>query len=221
MSGSLTRHVMDNVMFITFEGPEGSGKSTQIRLLAEFMRARGLSVEVVREPGGTPIGDQVRHVLHDTANTAMSPEAEVLLYSASRAQLVSQRIRPSLAAGRVVLCDRYADSTMAYQGYGRGLDLGMLAALTEIATGGLKPDLTLLLDLDVSAGLSRRRVRGEEMNRLDLEAVAFHERVREGYRLLANADPERWVRIQADRPVDVVAADIREAVLARLWIAAG
>ncbi len=221
MSGSLTRHVMDNVMFITFEGPEGSGKSTQIRLLAEFMRARGLSVEVVREPGGTPIGDQVRHVLHDTANTAMSPEAEVLLYSASRAQLVSQRIRPSLAAGRIVLCDRYADSTMAYQGYGRGLDLGMLAALTEIATGGLKPDLTLLLDLDVSAGLSRRRVRGEEMNRLDLEAVAFHERVREGYRLLANADPERWVRIQADRPVDVVAADIREAVLARLWIAAG
>jgi len=212
---------MDNVMFITFEGPEGSGKSTQIRLLAEFMRARGLSVEVVREPGGTPIGDQVRHVLHDTANTAMSPEAEVLLYSASRAQLVSQRIRPSLAAGRIVLCDRYADSTMAYQGYGRGLDLGMLAALTEIATGGLKPDLTLLLDLDVSAGLSRRRVRGEEMNRLDLEAVAFHERVREGYRLLANADPERWVRIQADRPVDVVAADIREAVLARLWIAAG
>jgi len=220
MSGSLTRHVMDNVMFITFEGPEGSGKSTQIRLLAEFMRARGLSVEVVREPGGTPIGDQVRHVLHDTANTAMSPEAEVLLYSASRAQLVSQRIRPSLAAGRVVLCDRYADSTMAYQGYGRGLDLGMLAALTEIATGGLKPDLTLLLDLDVSAGLSRRRVRGEEMNRLDLEAVAFHERVREGYRLLANADPERWVRIQADRPVDVVAADIREAVLARLPVAA-
>ncbi len=207
-------------MFITFEGPEGSGKSTQIRLLAEFLRARGLSVEVVREPGGTPIGDQVRHVLHDTANTAMSPEAEVLLYSASRAQLVSQRIRPSLAAGRVVLCDRYADSTMAYQGYGRGLDLGMLAALTEIATGGLKPDLTLLLDLDVSAGLSRRRVRGEEMNRLDLEAVAFHERVREGYRLLANADPERWVRIQADRSVDVVAADIREAVLARLPVAA-
>lgn len=220
MSGSLTRHVMDNVMFITFEGPEGSGKSTQIRLLAEFLRARGLSVEVVREPGGTPIGDQVRHVLHDTANTAMSPEAEVLLYSASRAQLVSQRIRPSLAAGRVVLCDRYADSTMAYQGYGRGLDLGMLAALTEIATGGLKPDLTLLLDLDVSAGLSRRRVRGEEMNRLDLEAVAFHERVREGYRLLANADPERWVRVQADRPVDVVATDIREAVLARLPVAA-
>jgi len=211
---------MDNVMFITFEGPEGSGKSTQIRLLAEFLRARGLSVEVVREPGGTPIGDQVRHVLHDTANTAMSPEAEVLLYSASRAQLVSQRIRPSLAAGRIVLCDRYADSTMAYQGYGRGLDLGMLAALTEIATGGLKPDLTLLLDLDVSAGLSRRRVRGEEMNRLDLEAVAFHERVREGYRLLANADPERWVRIQADRPVDVVATDIREAVLARLPVAA-
>jgi len=208
-------------MFITFEGPEGSGKSTQIRLLAEFLRARGFSVEVVREPGGTPIGDQIRHVLHDTANTAMSPAAEVLLYSASRAQLISERIRPSLAAGRIVLCDRYADSTMAYQGYGRGLDLDMLAALTEIATGGLRPDLVLFLDLDVSAGLSRRRTRGEEMNRLDLEAVAFHERVRAGYRLLADAAPDRWVRIPADRAVDLVAADIREAVVARMPVAAG
>jgi dTMP kinase len=208
-------------MFITFEGPEGSGKSTQIRLLAEFLRTRGFSVEVVREPGGTPIGDQIRHVLHDTANTAMSPAAEVLLYSASRAQLISERIKPSLAAGRIVLCDRYADSTMAYQGYGRGLDLGMLAALTEIATGGLRPDLILLLDLDVSAGLSRRRIRGEEMNRLDLEAVAFHERVRAGYRLLADADPDRWVRIPADRSVDLVAVDIREAVIVRMPVAAG
>lgn len=212
---------LSSSMFITFEGPEGSGKSTQIRLLAEFLRTRGFSVEVVREPGGTPIGDQIRHVLHDTANTAMSPAAEVLLYSASRAQLISERIKPSLAAGRIVLCDRYADSTMAYQGYGRGLDLGMLAALTEIATGGLRPDLILLLDLDVSAGLSRRRIRGEEMNRLDLEAVAFHERVRAGYRLLADADPDRWVRIPADRSVDLVAVDIREAVIARMPVAAG
>lgn len=208
-------------MFITFEGPEGSGKSTQIRLLAGYLRGRGFSVEVMREPGGTAIGDQIRHVLHDTANTAMSPTAEVLLYSASRAQLVAERIRPALAAGRVVLCDRYADSTMAYQGYGRGLDLGMLAALTEIATGGLMPDLTLLLDLDVSDGLSRRRVRGEEMNRLDLEAVAFHERVREGYSRLASADPGRWVRIAADRSVQVVAMDVRATVLGRLSIPAG
>lgn len=208
-------------MFITFEGPEGSGKSTQIRLLAEYLRGRGFSVEVMREPGGTAIGDQIRHVLHDTANTAMSPTAEVLLYSASRAQLVAERIRPALAAGRIVLCDRYADSTMAYQGYGRGLDLGMLGTLTEIATGGLIPDLTLLLDLDVSDGLSRRRVRGEEMNRLDLEAVAFHERVREGYGRLAGADPGRWVRIAADRSVEVVAMDIRETVLGRLSIPAG
>lgn len=208
-------------MFITFEGPEGSGKSTQIRLLAEYLRGRNFSVEVMREPGGTAIGDQIRHVLHDTANTAMSPTAEVLLYSASRAQLVAERIRPALAAGRVVLCDRYADSTMAYQGYGRGLDLGMLAALTEIATGGLMPDLTLLLDLDVSDGLSRRRVRGEEMNRLDLEAVAFHERVREGYSRLASADPGRWVRIAADRSVQVVAMDVRATVLGRLSIPAG
>jgi dTMP kinase len=217
----VTISVLKAAMFITFEGPEGGGKSTQIRLLAEFLRGRGFTVETMREPGGTPIGDQIRHVLHDTANTAMAPAAEVLLYSASRAQLVNERIRPALAAGRIVLCDRYADSTMAYQGYGRGLDLGMLATLTGIATGGLTPDLTLLLDLDVSDGLSRRLVRGEEMNRLDLEAVAFHERVREGYSRLASADPGRWVRIQADRTVELVAEDIREAVLARLSIPAG
>lgn len=203
-------------MFITLEGPEGSGKSTQSRLLDDYLRARGYSVVATREPGGTPIGDQIRDTLHDTANTAMSPTAEVLLYSASRAQLVAEVIRPALAAGRVVLCDRYADSTMAYQGYGRGLDLAMLAALTTIATGGLAPDLTLLLDIDVTRGLSRRRDEGEEMNRLDLEEVAFHERVRAGYHALAAAEPWRWVIINADQPVDTVQAAIRRAVEKRL-----
>ena len=148
-----------------------------------------------REPGGTPIGDQIRHVLHDTANTAMSPTAEMLLYAASRAQLVAEVIRPALVAGRVVLCDRYADSTLAYQGFGRGLDGDMLATLTAIATGGLRPDLTLLLDLDVVRGLARRRDEGEEMNRLDLETLEFHRRVRDGYLALAAAEPARWVCI--------------------------
>ena len=203
-------------MFITFEGPEGSGKTTQIRLLAEYLRARGHHVVTAREPGGTPIGDQIRACLHDTANTAMSATAEVLLYSASRAQLVAEVIRPALAAGRIVLCDRYADSTMAYQGYGRGLDRAMLAALTTIATGGLTPDLTLLLDMDVDRGLSRRRDEGEEMNRLDLEAVEFHCRVRAGYLALAAAEPARWARIDADAAVADVQAAIRQIVAARL-----
>lgn len=200
-------------MFISLEGPEGSGKSTQIKLLAEYLRESGHRVVTTREPGGTHIGDQIRDVLHDTTNTAMSATAEMLLYSASRAQLVAEVIRPALAAGRVVLCDRYADSTMAYQGFGRGLDREMLATLTAVATGGLAPDLTLLLDLDVVRGLARRRDEGEEMNRLDLEAVGFHERVRQGYHTMAAADPSRWVCIDADRPVAVVQADIRRVLV--------
>jgi len=203
-------------MFITFEGPEGGGKSTQIRLLAAYLRERGYSVEVTREPGGTTIGDQIRAVVHDTAHTKMAPTAEVLLYSSSRAQIVSEIIRPALEAGRIVLCDRFADSTMAYQGYGRGLDRDMLATLTHIATGGLTPDLTLLLDLDVTCGLTRRLTEGDEMNRLDLEAVDFHERVREGYFALATAEPDRWVIIDADRPVAKVAADIQRIVSERI-----
>lgn len=202
--------------FITLEGPEGSGKSTQMGLLATFLREQGRAVVTSREPGGTPIGDQIRHVLHDTANTAMTPAAEVLLYSASRAQLVEQVIRPALAAGEVVLLDRYADSTLAYQGYGRGLDLAKLRALTEFATGGLVPDLTLLLDLDVADGLARRRDRGEEMNRLDLEALEFHNRVRAGYHDLAAQQPQRWVTIDASGSIDDVQERIREVVAARM-----
>ena len=208
-------------MFITFEGPEGAGKSTQVRLLAEFLRAAGHVVVVTREPGGTPIGDQVRAVLHDTANTAMAPTAEMLLYAASRAQLVHEVIRPALAGGSVVLCDRYADSTMAYQGFGRGLDRAMLATLTAIATGGLRPDLTLLLDLDVARGLGRRRDEGEEMNRLDLETIEFHERVRRGYLALAAAELGRWGYIDADRSVDTVQSDVRRVVVQRLTAVGG
>ena len=203
-------------MFITFEGPEGSGKSTQLRLLADYLRLNGYQVDTLREPGGTTIGDQIRDVLHDTANTAMVPMTEVMLYSASRAQLVEQCIRPALAEGHIVLCDRFADSTLAYQGYGRELDMGVLATLTTFATGSLRPDLTILLDLDVSRGLSRRRDEGEEMNRLDLEAVSFHERVRGGYHVLAAAEPARWVILDADQPVASVAADVRSTVLKRL-----
>lgn len=203
-------------MFITFEGPEGSGKSSQIVLLASFLQARGFSVVTTREPGGTPIGDEIRACVHNVVNTAMTPTAEMLLYSASRAQLVGQVIRPSLASGHMVLCDRFADSTIAYQGYGRGLNLAHLHQVTHIATGGLQPDLTFLLDIDVEHGLARRTGGGLEMNRLDLEAVHFHQRVREGYHQLVAANPARWVVIDADRPITAVQADLQAVLLARL-----
>ena len=203
-------------LFITFEGPEGSGKSSQIALLASFLQQRGFSVVTTREPGGTPIGDEIRACVHNVANTAMTPTAEMLLYSASRAQLVGQVIRPSLAAGHIVLCDRFADSTIAYQGYGRGLNLEHLHQVTHIATGGLQPDITFLLDIDVEYGLARRTGGGLEMNRLDLEAVQFHQRVRDGYHQLAMANPVRWVVVDADRPLTAVQADLQTALLRRL-----
>ncbi len=204
-------------MFITFEGPEGSGKSTQIRLLAQWLREQGRDVVQTREPGGTLIGDQIRHVLHDVENTAMASTTEILLYSASRAQIVEEVIRPKLAQpNTLVLCDRYYDSTLAYQGYGRGLDLDSLHSITQFATGGLKPDLTLLLDIDVERGIARRIDNDEEMNRLDLEAIEFHQRVRAGYHALMKQEPQRWVCIDADRPIDAVQTALRNILQERI-----
>ena len=203
-------------MFITFEGVDGSGKTTQVRRLQAYLQSTGRSVLCTREPGGTFIGDQVRHVLHDVANTAMTPVAEILLYSASRAQLVGELIRPALAQGTLVLCDRFYDSTFAYQGYGRGLDLDMLRAITRFATGGLTPDLTLLFDLDSERGLSRRAEGGEEMNRMDRQTHEFYERVREGYHQLAEREPGRWVVIDADRPPDAIFASLRAEIARRM-----
>ena len=203
-------------IFITFEGPDGSGKSTQIGLLAEYLRAGGHEVLTTREPGGTPIGDQIRAVLHDVDNTAMVFEAEILLYSASRAQLVGQVIQPALAQGAIVLCDRYADSTIAYQGYGRELDLNALGQITAFATGGLTPDLTIFLDCPVEEGLNRKRralaLEGGEWNRLDREMPEFHRRVRQGYLVLASAEPNRWLILNACRSIGEVQTDIRKAV---------
>ncbi len=203
-------------MFITFEGPEGSGKSTQIKLTAAWLREQGYTVIQTREPGGTAIGDQIRHVLHDVGNTAMVSEAEILLYSASRAQLVGEVIRANLAQpNTIILCDRYCDSTYAYQGYGRGLDLDSLRTITEFATGGLLPNLTLLLDIDVERGLARRVDNAEEMNRLDLEKVEFHQRVRAGYFALLEGD-DRWEVVDADRPISTVQADIQRVITNKL-----
>ena len=207
-------------MFITFEGPEGSGKTTQIQPLFADLQSRGYDVVLTREPGGTAIGDQIRRVLLDPANQEMLPEAEILLFSASRAQLVGQVVRPALERGAIVICDRFADSTMAYQGYGRGLDLKALHRITQFATGGLVPDLTVYLDLDVEEGLRRKRVAGQQdseaWNRLDQQAIDFYDRVRRGYLALASAEPDRWLVIDAARPTGVVQYEIRRRVGALL-----
>ncbi len=203
-------------MFITLEGPDGSGKTTQIRLLYDALVAAECDVLLTREPGGTAIGDQIRMVLHDIENSDIVPETEILLYSASRAQLVGQVIRPALAAGTIVLCDRYADSTMAYQGYGRGLNLEALTAITDFATGGLKPDLTLFLDLEPEIGLTRRKTSGQEWNRMDRQTLDFYRLTRRGYHTLAEMEPERWVSIDASGSITEVAAAVWATVQRRL-----
>lgn len=203
-------------MFITLEGPEGSGKTSQLALLVEFLRQQGYTVLATREPGGTQIGDQIRAVLSDLDNQDMRPRTELLLFQASRAQLVEQVIRPHLQQGGIVLCDRYADSTLAYQGYGhQTFPLEQVQAIINFATGGLKPDLTLLLDVDVKAGLERR-AQGGDWNRLDAYQLEFHQRVRRGYLQMAQAEPQRWVVIDAARSMDEVQEEIREVVLAAL-----
>jgi dTMP kinase len=201
-------------LFITFEGPDGSGKTTQIKLLAGYLQTLGHDVLVTREPGGTSIGDQIRVVLHDVKNVEMACETEFLLYSASRAQLVRQVVKPHLARGGVVLCDRFADSSMAYQGYGRELDLAAVRLITQFATEGLIPDLTVYLDLPVEVGIERKQVahaaQAGEWNRLDQQSVDFHRRVRQGYLHMAQADPGRWLVIDAAQSIDDTQAVIRK-----------
>ncbi len=200
-------------LFITFEGPDGSGKSTQITLLAEHLQTLGFDVLQTREPGGTTIGSQIRRVLHDVNNTEMDSRAEVLLYSASRAQLVQQVILPHLAAGGAVICDRYADSTYAYQGYGRQLDFDMLQRITRFATQSLAPDITFYLDLDVTEGLKRKQqanLAGKgELNRMDQLTLEFYRRVRQGYLDMARAEPDRWLVMDASKTVTDVQRQIR------------
>ena len=202
-------------MFITFEGPDGSGKSSQVAELAGFLIQAGYSVRVTREPGGTAIGDQVRAILSNLDNTGMHPRTETLLFLAARAQLVKQVIRTHLDKGDIMLCDRYADSTLAYQGYGHRNDLAQIRNLIAFATGGLKPDLTILLDIDVEIGL-RRRAHGGEWNRLDAYDLEFHRRVRQGYHQLVQEEPDRWVVIDAGQTPDCVQVEVRKVVLERL-----
>lgn len=207
-------------VFITFEGPEGSGKTTQLRLLAPYLRQRGYKVLITREPGGTAIGDRVRSILLDPVHTEMLPHTEFLLFSAARAQHVGQVISPHLDRGGVVLCDRYADSSLAYQGYGHQRDLAALRAITRYATSGLVPDLTLYLDLPVEAGLGRKTGgSGDSWNRMEQKEIDYHQRVRAGYLTMAAAEPSRWLIVDATTSTATVQAEIRRALEARwpLW----
>jgi dTMP kinase len=204
-------------LFITFEGPEGSGKTTQIRLLTQWLSDHGLDVLTTREPGGTRIGEAIREVLLSPAHTEMCAEAEILLFSAARAQIVRETLQPHLIRGGVVLCDRFADSTLAYQGYGRLLDLDTLRQITLFATGGLVPALTICLDLPVVAGLRRKQGGDQaEWNRMERERLDFQERVRLGYLALAAAEPQRWFVLDALRAIEVIQAEIRQRVAALL-----
>ena len=199
--------------FITIEGPDGAGKTTQIERLAAHLRARGTDVVLTREPGGTWLGEQLRNVLLARTGSAAPTDAltDAFLFNAARRQLVSEIIEPALSAGRTVLCARFADSTLAYQGYGAGLSLERLRALEAVATDSLRPDLTILLDLPIEAGLTRKAP--GDVNRFEAEFdLAFHRRVRQGFLALAVAEPTRFVVVDATRSPDDVAAAVNTAV---------
>ncbi len=197
-------------MFISFEGPEGSGKSTQIQRVGAWFREQGRQCIVTKEPGGTPISDRIRAILLDSAATGMDAMTELMLYAASRRQHVVEVIRPTLQRGVSVFCDRYTDATLAYQGYGRRLDLDRLQTLNQWATDGVKPDLTLLFDIDEETGLARAHARNAGMDvdegRFEQEDIRFHRRVREGYLSLAAAEPARFAIVDGNGSIDEVFA---------------
>lgn len=206
-------------LFVTFEGIEGCGKTTQASRLKAALEATGKSVVLTRQPGGTAVGERIRGILLDV-KTKLVPLAELLLYEADRAQHVAEVIRPALDAGKIVLCDRYIDASVAYQGAARGVSTDLVETLNRIATAGLEPDLTLLLDLDAEVSLKRARDRavaaGDSPDRFERESATFHSAVRSGYLAIAEKRPGRFVKIAADRNPDVIARDILDVVLARL-----
>ena len=211
--------MMSAGLFITLEGVEGSGKTTQAAMLADALRARGLVVTVTREPGGTRVGQAIRAIFLDAA-FALEPAAELLLVLADRAQHVREQLRPMLAAGQIVICDRYSDSTTAYQGYGRGLDHQLVRELNQLASDALKPDLTLVLDCPAELGLARTHARRKEgagaVDRFESERLEFHRRVREGFLAVAREEPARVLVLDGSRPAAEVSAAILGAVTARI-----
>lgn len=203
-------------MFITFEGVEGCGKTTQVRRLAAWMESRAFRTLVTREPGSAAISESIRALVLDARTTGMEALTEALLYEAARAQFVAEVVRPALVVGTTVICDRYADSTLAYQGYGRGLSLALLDTLNTIATDGIVPDLTILVDVPVAVGLVRRS-KGGDWNRLDAAGHAFHQRVYDGYHILASRnDGGRWRVVDGTADEDSVAAAVRTVITTAL-----
>ncbi len=202
--------------FITFEGVDGSGKTTQIRLLRQFLDELGVPYVFSREPGGTPMGEQVRRILLDPAHRDMGIETEALLYAASRAQLSRQVLHPALNAGQTVLCDRFVDSSLAYQAFGGGLDLDFVRTINDRATGSLQPDLTILFDMPPSDAAQRRR-RGTE-DRMERKDLAFHDRVRDGYLTLARQEPDRIRIVDASGSVEQVQRVVRKLVAQALGL---
>lgn len=204
-------------LFVTFEGGEGSGKSTVLKQVNEILLSEGHSTLLTREPGGTPISEQIRNVILDKANTSMDPRTEALLYAASRRQHLVEKIWPALKEGKIVLCDRFLDSSLAYQGGARGLGMDEILEVNRYATEDQFPDITLFFDLDPSIGLQRIAANaGREVNRLDLERMTFHEKVRASFQKLASLYPERYVTIDASQPLEKVVEDSLKAIKAKL-----
>lgn len=198
--------------FISVEGGDGSGKSTQLQKIEAYLRAKGQDVLLTREPGGTPIAEKIRALILDPANGSLTARAEMLLYAASRAQHIEEKILPALAAGKTVLSDRFTDSSIAYQGFGRGLG-NIVAEVNHIATGGKAPDLTIFLDISPQAGMARKKQQtGHTLDRMEQEKTAFHETVYQGYLTLAEENAGRIAKIDADRPAEAVFADIQKAL---------
>lgn len=197
-------------LFITFEGGEGCGKSTQAKALWKKLSRLGIPTELTHEPGGTVLGNEIRHLLKRKRQDNILPEAELLLFAACRTQLVTEVIRPSLQKGKVVICDRFADSTTAYQGYGRGIDLAIIKTTNELATQDTKPDLTILLDVPATKGLERKQDKTED--RFEAEDIAFHNRIRDGYLKISAEEPERWLVIDATLPRTEIAEIIWDRV---------
>ncbi len=204
-------------LFITLEGPEGSGKSSALKIVTEKLKELNYSVVITREPGGTPISEQIRNVILDKSNTMMDSRTEALLYAASRRQHLVEKIWPSLKEGKIVFCDRYLDSSLSYQGYARGLGVEEVLKVNEYATEGTFPDITFLFDIDPKIGLERiSKNSSREVNRLDVEKLSFHQKVREGYLELSKRFPNRYIVIDASSPLEKVADEVLKNILKKL-----
>ncbi len=204
-------------LFITLEGPEGSGKTSAIKLVREALEQMGHEIIMTREPGGTPISEQIRNVILDKDNTAMDSRTEALLYAASRRQHLVEKIWPALKEGKIVFCDRYLDSSLSYQGYARGLGIDDILKVNEYATEGTYPDITFLFDIDPELGLERiNKNKDREVNRLDVEKLSFHQKVREGYLILSKRFPDRYIVIDASKPLEEVSSKVLKEILNRL-----